>query len=100
MKHGARITARLRSVIRQCGQPAFIDQLNPENLLPENNKRVLTIHHGETIKEAFYGSPGKNAVNVIGFLVFPRVLPDGLETVIGIHQHLGIILKGNNHEQH
>lgn len=54
-------------------------------------RRVLTIHHGESECDAFWGEPEKHAVNVVGFCIFAYRIPDDIVCVIGIDSQLGKI---------
>ena len=89
-------TVRFSTLIKLCGLPMYCDQLCgatwervTKKWLPSDFRRVLTIHHSDTTDGRFYGEPGKNCVNVVGFCVFAVQIPPEIGYVIGIEHMMG-----------
>lgn len=47
---------------------------------------MLTVHHGEAVRDRFWAEPGKTCVDVVGFFVFPRPIPNDIGLVIGVER--------------
>jgi hypothetical protein len=75
---------RFSTLLRQCGRPQNHERYTG---LQPAACRILTIHHGETDDEPYYGVPGCSSINVVGRAVFPRPLPGDCAFVIGVLQH-------------
>jgi hypothetical protein len=91
-------TYRFSTLLRLCGKPisgeryfAEAKRRNPalreEDGVNVDPSLMLTIHHGESSRDAFWGEPGGHCVNVAGRAIFPKPLPKDCGYVVGILQH-------------
>ena len=86
---------RFSTILRLCGRPMSLEraqacQRGRKWLAAHWNRNVLSIHHGESVRDAFQGQRGGTpgcCVNRAGIAVFSKPLPDDCGQVIGILQH-------------
>ena len=89
------VNCRLKRLMNWAGTPRYFDFAYQEGAdyweKAVNGNCVLTIHHGDSDRQAWYGSLGIHRVNVIGYLVFPTSLPEQLGIVSGVETELSKI---------
>jgi len=80
-------TVRMSTILKKYGEPVYwADSVEAYKILGKDADRnkVITIHHGDSDKDAWYGEVGVSCCNIVGFAIFRNPFPADISLVIGV----------------